>query len=206
MCKSKAKKDNSAEIARQEEAKRQARIAQGQQAIDQAFGGFNDDFYNNYQTQYTGYYDPQLNDQYSDAVKRLTLQLAQTGNLTGSAGATQLGDLKKYYDTQKMSMSNQALEAVNSLRGNIDQRKSQLYADNRAAADPGSAASAAASAAQYLQPTAPSSPLANVFADFFSNLGNVAALKNVQRLSEGTGVQSFSGRGGRGGSVDVIGG
>lgn len=206
MCKSKAKKDNSAEIARQEEAKRQARITQGQQGIDQAFAGFNDDFYNNYQTQYTGYYDPQLNDQYSEAVKRLTLQLAQTGNLTGSTGATQLGDLKKYYDTQKMSMSNQALEAVNTLRGNIDSKKSQLYADNRAAADPGSAAAAAASAAQYLQPTAPSSPLANVFADFFSNLGNVAALKNVQRLTEGTGVQSFSGRGGRGGSVDVIGG
>lgn len=200
----KSKKDNSAEIARQQEADRQARIAQGQQGIDSAFAGFNDDFFNNYQNQYTSYYDPQLNDQYSEAVKRLTLQLAQTGNLTGKVGSDQLGNLKKYYDTQKMSMSNQALDAVNTLRGNIDSKKSQLYADNRASADPGSAAAAAASAAQYLQPTAPTSPLANVFADFFSNLGNVAALKNVQRLTEGTGVQSFSGRGGRGGSVDVI--
>lgn len=205
MCKSKAKKDNSAEIARQEEAKRQARIAQGQQGIDQAFAGFDDPFYSGYQTQYLDYYNPQLNDQYSDAVKRLTLQLAQTGNLTGSAGAQQLSDLKKFYDTQKLSLTNQALDATNQLRGNIDQRKSQLYADNRAAADPGSAASAAASAAQYLQPTAPTSPLANVFADFFSNLGNQAALKSVQRLSEGTGVQSFSGRRGSGGSVNVIG-
>lgn len=205
MCTSKPKKDNSAEIARQEEAKRQARIAQGQTAIDQSFSGFNDDFYNNYQNQYSDYYNPQLNDQYSEAVKRLTLQLAQTGNLTGSAGATQIADLKKYYDTQKLSMTNQAIDAANTLRGNIDQRKSQLYADNRAAADPGSAASAAASAAQYLQPTAPTSPLANVFSDFFSNLGNVAAVRNAQRLSEGTGVQSFGGRGGRSGSVDVIG-
>ena len=204
MCKSKAKKDNSAEIARQEEAKRQARIAQGQQGIDQAFAGFNDDFYNKYQTDYTSYYDPQLNDQYTDAVKRLTLQLAQTGNLTGSTGATQLADLKKYYDTQKLSLTNQAMDATNTLRGNIDQRKSQLYADNRAAADPGSAASAAASAAQYLQPTAPTSPLANVFADFFSNIGNVAALKSAQRLSEGTGVQSFGGGRRSGGSVSVI--
>jgi len=203
MCKSKAPKDNSAEIARQEEAKRQARIAQGQQGIDSAFSGFNDEFYNNYQNQYSDYYNPQLNDQYTDAVKRLTLQLAQTGNLTGSAGATQLADLKKYYDTQKLSLTNQALDATNTLRGNIDSKKSQIYADNRAAADPGNAASSAASAAQYLQPTAPTSPLANVFADFFSNLGNVAAIQNAQKLSQGTGVQSFGGSG-KSGSVRVI--
>lgn len=196
MCGSKPKKDNSAEIARREEAKRQARIRQGQQTINSQFGGFNDEFFNNYQNQYSDYYNPQLNDQYSDATKRLTLQLAQTGNLTGSAGATQMADLKKYYDTQKMSVANRALEAMNTLRSNIDTRRSQLYADNRAAADPGSAASAAASAVQYLQPTAPSSPLANVFGDFFGNLGNVAAIKNAQRLNEGTGVQSFSGGGG----------
>lgn len=204
MCGSKPKKDNSAEIARQEEAKRQARIAIGQSNIDQSFSGFNDDFFNKYQNDYTGYYDPQLNDQYSDAVKRLTLQLAQTGNLTGSTGATQMANLKKYYDTQKLAMTNQALDATNTLRGNIDSRKSALYADNRAAADPGSAASAAASAAQALQPTAPTSPLASVFGDFFNNLGNQAAIQNAQRYSTSTGgVGSFGGRGGS--SVSVIG-
>lgn len=203
MCGSKPKKDNSAEIARQEEAKRQARIAEGQTGIDQAFAGFDDPFYSGYQQQYSGYYAPQLDTQYSDAVKRLTLQLAQTGNLTGSTGADQLSKLRQSYDSQKVALSNQALEATNALRGNIDNKKSQLYADNRAAADPGSAASAAASAAQYLQPNAPTSPLANVFADFFSNLGNTAAISNARRLTEGTGVQSFGG-GGKSGSVSVI--
>lgn len=205
MCGPKPKKDNSAEIARQQEAARQARIQQGQQGIDQAFAGFDEPFYQNYQSQYSGYYAPQLDDQYSQAVKRLTLQLAQTGNLTGSAGADQLANLRKSYDQNKLNISNQAIAATNELRSNIDNRKSQLYADNRAAADPGSAASAAASAAQYLQPTAPSSPLADVFGSFFQNLGNIAALNNARRLTEGTGVQSFSGSGGRSGSVDVIG-
>lgn len=205
MCKSSPPKDNSAEIARQQEAARQARIRTGQSNIDSAFSGFNDQFYNNYQDQYTGYYNPQLQDQYGDAVKRLTLQLAQSGNLTGSAGANQLGDLQEYYDQQKLALTNRALDAVNSLRGNIDAKKSQLYADNRAAADPGSAASAAASAAQYLQPTAPSSPLANVFSDFFQNVGNTAAIRNTQRLNQGTGVQNFSGGGRSGGSVSVVG-
>jgi hypothetical protein len=195
MCKSSTPRDNSAEIARQKEAERQARIAEGQSAIDNAFSGFNDDFYTGYQNDYLGYYNPQLDDQYSDAVKRLTLQLAQSGNLTGSVGANQLSDLQKYYDTQKTSVTNQALSAVNDLRGNIDNRKSTLYSDNRASADPGNASAAAASAAQALQPTAPTSPLGAVFSDFFNNLGNNAAVRNRTSLSQGTGVQSYGGSG-----------
>ena len=203
MCTSKPPKDNSAAIARAEEAKRQARITEGQQGIDTAFAGFDDPFYQGYQDQYLGYYNPQIDDQYKDAVKRLTLQLAQTGNLTGSTGAKQLSDLQKNYDTQKLAINNQAQSAVQGLRSNIDQRKSQLYADNRSAADPGAASAAASSAVQYLQPTAPSSPLANVFGDFFSNLGNVAALKNARGYQQGTGVQTYGKTGGN--SVDVIG-
>jgi hypothetical protein len=205
MCKSsKPRRDNSAQIAAQKEAERQARIMQGVSNIDSAFAGFNDDFYQGYQDDYLGYYTPQIEDQYNDAVKRLTLRLAQTGNLTGSVGADQLGDLLKYYNTQKTSLTNRALDATNTLRGDIDSRKSQLYADNRAAADPGSAAGAAAEAVQYLQPAPPSSPLANVFGDFFSNLGNAAVLDNARRYRQGTGVQSFGNTTG-GGNVDIRG-
>ncbi len=193
MCIPKPPKDNSADIARAEESARQKRINQGQQGIDAAFSGFNDDLYNKYQTDYTNYYNPQIDDQYGDAVKRLTLQLAQTGNLSGSTGVDQLAKLKQYRDQQKLSLTNKATEATNALRGNIDAKKSQLYADNRAVADPGNASSAAASAAQYLQPSQPSSPLANVFGDFFSNLGNVSALQSVRRMGNSTGVQAFGG-------------
>lgn len=206
MCKSKAPRDNSAEIARQQEAARQRRIAEGQTNIDTAFADFNDDFYTGYQNQYLDYYNPQLEDQYSDAVKRLTLQLAQTGNLTGSAGANQLADLDQFYDQQKLAITNRAVDATNNLRGDIDNRKSQLYADNRAAADPGNASSAAASAATALQPAAPSSPLANAFGDFFNNLGNAAAIQNAQRLTQGTGVQTFGGSGNSNSSVYNVGG
>lgn len=197
MCKaSKPPRDNSAQIAAQREAERQARITSGQANIDSAFSDFNDDFYQGYQDQYLDYYTPQLNDQYGDAVKRLTLQLAQTGNLTGSVGANQLSDLQKYYDTQTGSVTNRALSATNQLRSNIDNRKSQLYADNRASADPGSATSAAASAVAALQPAPPSSPLGNVFSDFFSNLGNVAALNNARSYRQGNGVTPYGSSGG----------
>ena len=203
MCPPKPPKDNSAQIAAQQEAERQARIAQGKTSIDNAFAGFNDDFYNQYQTDYLGYYNPQLTDQYNDARKRLTLQLAKTGNLTSSAGATQMADLLKHYNTQQTAITNNALSAVQGLQGNIDARKSQLYADNSAAADPGNAASLAASAAQSLQPGLPTSPLANTFADFFNNLGNATALYNNGRYYNGQGGTQIYGGGSGNSSYQV---
>lgn len=190
MCLPKAPKDNSAQIAAQQEAARQAKVTEGQAAIDNSFTGFNDEFYNKYGTDYTNYYTPQLTDQYTDARKRLTLQLAKTGNLTSSAGANQLAELQKHFDTQNTGITNQSLAAINALKGNIDQRKSQLYADNRAAADPANAGRAAAEAAAALQPGPPTSPLANTFNDFFNNIGNAAAIYNTNG-TQGTGVQNY---------------
>ena len=189
----KAPVDNSAQIARQQEEERQARIAEGRSAIDDAFSSYNDDFYNQYQTDYTNYYTPQLTDQYDDAHKRLTLQLAKTGNLTSSYGIDRLADIEEYYGNQNTALTNRALDAVNTLKGNVDQRKSQLYADNRSAADPGSASTAAIEAAGALQPTQPQSPLANVFADFFNNVGNAAAISNTAGGRDNTGVQTYYG-------------
>lgn len=193
MCSSSPPRDNSAEIARQQEAERQARIAEGQGKIDEQFVGFNDDFYNNYQNTHNEYYYPQLDDQYTDARKRLTLQLARTGNLTSSAGANQMGDLQEYYNDQRTGITNQGINAMNDLRANIDATKTQLYNDNRSAADPGSAAAAAASAASNLQPGRPDSPLANVFASFFQSAGNSAQGYNMgSQYRSNTGVQNYN--------------
>lgn len=186
--------DNTADIARAEEEKRQGRINESIANIDNSFTGFNQPFYDKYQADYTGYYQPQLDDQYADARKRLTLQLAKTGNLTSSAGINQLGDLQENYNTQRTGITNQAIDAVNRLKGDVDMRKSQLYTDARSAADPGSATSAATSAAAALQPGMPASPLANSFADFFKNLGNSVAIAN-SGSGQQNGVQSFGGAG-----------
>lgn len=194
MCSSSPPRDNSAAIARQQEAERQARIVEGQTKIDEQFVGFNDDFYNSHQTAHNDYYYPQLDDQYDDARKRLTLQLARTGNLTSSAGANQMGDLQEYYNDQRTGITNQGINATNDLRANIDSSKTQLYNDNRSAADPGNAAAAAASAASMLQPGRPDSPLANMFASFFQSAGGAAQGYNAgtSQRSTNTGVQNYN--------------
>lgn len=190
--------DNTAAIARKADEERQGKITQGQSAIDNAFSGYNDAFYKKYQDDYTNNYAPQLTDQYNDARKRLTLQLAKTGNLTSSSGLDQNAKLKNFYDTRTTGMTNEAIQAANNLRANVDSNKSQLYADNRSAADPGNAAALAASSAAALQPGIPASPLANTFSDFFNNLGNATAIYNTNNgggiNTQGNGVTNYSGK------------
>lgn len=178
--------------ARRLEAARAGRVEEGKTAIDKSFGDFNDDFYKNYQNDYTGYYYPQLDDNYNDARKRLTLNLARSGNLTGSVGADQLGKLTSHYNTQKTGITNRAFNASNDLRGKIDVSKNQLYSDNRNAADPGSATSSAIAAASSLRPGVPDSPLANTFSDIISNIGNVASVRNTNKGSSNYGVQNYT--------------
>ena len=187
----KAPVDNSAAIARKQEEERQARIRQGVSSIDSEFSNYNDDFYNKYQNDYLGYYTPQLEEQYGDARKRLTLNLAKTGNLNSQHGIDQSAKLKDYYGTQSSSVTNKALDAANALRGDVDSRKSQLYADARSSADPANAAAAARSVAQSLTPGQPSSPLANVFSDFFNNMGMAGAVSNTTGRKDNTGVRNY---------------
>lgn len=181
-------------IAREEEAKRQERISAGQAGIDSSFAGYNDDLYNKYQQDYTNTYVPQLDDQYEKARKRLILDLAKTGNATSSAGIGKMGELKSTYDTRKTGISGDAINATNQLRANVDNRKSQLYADNRNAADPGNATSLAYSASTALKPVIPTNPLADSFAEFFNNAGNAAIVSGGFNPKQNGAVQNFTTR------------
>lgn len=98
-------KDNSAQIAEQKEKERQDRIKAGQAAIDDAFGQFNDDYYGNISSGYTSYYNPQVDQQYKDALDKLTLQLGQQGILQSSEGSKQIGKLQENYQQQKSRSS-----------------------------------------------------------------------------------------------------
>ena len=197
--------DNSAEIARQEEAARQARITEGRTAIDDAFGAFTPDYFDSYANDYTGFYTPKLDDKYADARKKLTLQLASTGNLTGSAGIGQLRDLTEMYNEQTSDVTNKSLAAANTLRGNVENARSDLYSQNSVAADPGNAAESAARQIGILQQPQQFSPLGDVFSSFFANLNN-NRVANQQRSINDSGTGLFlNSSGSSGGSGRVVG-
>lgn len=161
--------DNSAEIARQQEAERQARVTQGQQAVDTAFTPFNDEFFSGLSDANKAYYQPQLDDQFAEARRKLTLALARSGNLTSSAGIRQTGQLQKAFQDNSALIANNATSAAAEARGKINQQRSQLYSQNLTAADPSLASTSAAASAATLQAPPVFSPLGNVFADILNN-------------------------------------
>lgn len=199
-----AVQDNSAELARQQEAERQARIAQGRTAIDDAFGSaFNDQYFDDYQGQYTGFYMPKLEDQYNDANRRLTLQLASNGGLRSSAGIRALGDLADYFNDQKIDMTNKSVSALSDHRSEIERAKDSLYSQNIAAADPGNASAGAASRVESLLTPPDLDPLPDVFSNFFANLNNAQLVNSRVSPSRTNGVQVFNSGGGGGSSFTV---
>lgn len=170
-------KDNSADLAAQSEATREANIKQGQGNIDQAFTQFDDPYYQNISKSYTDYYNPQLDQQYKDALNKLTLNLGQQGILQSSEADRQIKELQQADDAQKQAVASNALNAANSAKQQVAQQKNTLYQLNNTAADPSQAASLAATAASSAVSTPTYSPLANAFAGLVNQGSNAFALQ-----------------------------
>jgi hypothetical protein len=162
---------------KKQEKKREADVRTGQDRIDQAFRPFNDKYYNQYKSDYTGYYFPQLERQYNEANGHSAASLAERGLGESTVGAAQLGDLFRQYGDQRTQIANQAADAATALRGNVEKTKTDLYTLNQASADPqGINARARGEASALVAPQA-YSPLGNVFASALDPIAQAAAAR-----------------------------
>lgn len=163
--------DNSAEIARQKEEERQSRINQGKANIDSAFSAFTPQYYDKFNQDYLNFYNPQVDDQFTDARQGLRYNLARAGIENSTPAQKAFSDLTKSYGDQRQAISSKALEATNNVKTQVEQNKSDLYSQNIAAADPSLSAISAAGRAGALQTPPSFSPLA----DLFSGVANAGA-------------------------------
>lgn len=147
-----------------QERERQANIKAGKGKIDTAFGQFDDSYYDAYKGDYTGYYFPQIDSQFGDATAKLTAALAGRGMLESTPGINAIGDLTETYNTQRTGIANEAQDAAQKLRANVENNKSDLYALNLSAADPEAANTLAQGRAASLAAPPATSPLTQVFA------------------------------------------
>lgn len=176
-----------AERQRQEEEARQGRIREGKTNIENTFAGFDDDFYDTRRTSYLDYANPQLEDQFKDATRDLTLALARSGLLNSSAKARRFGDLKKQYDTQSRAIADKAQEFENQSRSAVGAAKSDLLTQNQSLADPTLAAANAQNRAENLTRLPAFSPLGLLFSGITEGIATQADLerrgKNAYELS-----------------------
>jgi hypothetical protein len=148
------------------EAQRQATIAQGEQAIDKNFAGFTPQFYQNYGNAVVGAENPQLQQQYQTTGKNLTYALARGGNLNGSVAQQEQQSLNNTLGVQESGLANQAANAVNTLKSNVQTQKGNLTNQLTASQDVASTAEAAAGMAASDRAPSAIQPLGNLFADW----------------------------------------
>lgn len=173
-----------AEQRRQEEEARQARIREGQGAIDSNFAQFDDGFYRGVEGAYTDYYMPQLEDQFGKARDKLMFALARSGNLNASAGASQLGELQERRNQQALDIANQAGGQATALRGNVERTRGELASQNAASADPTVMTPLAMGRATELRAPQPLSPMGQIFADL---VNTTATGVDIERQGYGPG-------------------
>lgn len=145
------------------ELQRQHAVDIGKEAIDNNFNKFDGKYYKNYRGDYSGYYNPQVKEQYNQTTDKLKATLADRGMLESSVGNQAQADLFKDYGEAKTNIANEALDASNKLRSQIQNAKTNLYSLNEASADPMGVNAQAVGQATALVAPPTYSPLGQLF-------------------------------------------
>lgn len=174
--------------AAQREAERQARITEGYNKIQEVFSGFDDDFYNARGKSYVDYAKPQVDDQYSEAVKALTYALARNNRLDSSTAGDQKAKLQKQYDKAMTDTTSKGMDVTNSTRDAVDSARTNLVQINSNLADPNVIAAQAQSAAEGLSAAKSFDPLAPLFVNVGEALATQADLERRQNARYNTGL------------------
>ena len=188
-----------AQQARADEEARQKRINTGREFIDRQFDLFkkNPAFFDRYRQGITDYYKPQIDNQYSDAKKNLTFQLADAGTLRSSAAADATADLQKQNDNALLSMNSKADSALGDLRNQIQSNKDNAVNQLMTTEDPSVGINTALNNIQGINLQKPDlSPLGALFGQ--AAIGGANAIRAWQ--------QGGGGLGGFGGNESTISG
>lgn len=149
-----------------EKAERDAKIAEGKAAIDAAFTGFDDDFYNSYTQSITDYQLPQIGQQFDKTRNKMIAGLAGRGVLESTNSAQRLAELTEAFSDEQVRAQSGALDATNQLKANVARQQGDLYALNEAAADPAAVSQNAIGTSTALLAPPTKSPVGELFTGF----------------------------------------
>lgn len=173
---------------RADENARQSRITSGMSAIDRAFSGFNDDFYNKRAAAYSAFAMPQVERQARDARRQLVYALSRSGNLDSSAAIDRNADLDEEINQQRIGVTNTGIDQANQTRAQVENTRGNVVAQLNATGNDSAATAAAMRSVENLNQPGGYSPLGNLFAGFAQSLSGIGA-------NAGNGYSGFAGRG-----------
>lgn len=159
---------------------RQSDVKKGKANIDNNFAQFSDPYYTGYEKAYADNYTPQIDQQYNTSVGKMIAALAERGIDRSSVGAAAQGDLYGDLTKAKAGVASDARGAADTLRSNVENTKSNLYAMNNASADPAAANAMALGQSKSLVAPPQYSPIGDVFASAMQPFANgVSAANNA---------------------------
>lgn len=174
MCFGGSPGDGGAAQARADEQARQDRIKQGVSNVDQTFGKFDNNFYNQRSQAYQNYALPQLNNQYKQMSNNLAYSLARNGNTDSSEASRQGGILQADNAFGRQQIADQAISEQQKARQQVEDNRNSLINQLQATSNPSLAAAGAERQAAALAMQPAFSPLGNLFANTTAVLGNAA--------------------------------
>jgi len=179
--------EKAAQQAREDENNRQANLASGNQAINGAFSGYDNNYYGGLAKKYSNYYTPQLENQYSNATQNALFNAARAGIVDSSAAAKTNADLARSHGEQQQSIQSGAQSYANQARSQIGSQRSALQ--NQLMASGGNVD--VGNLTQVQAPTLPTlTPLGDLFTNTAGVVSNQARVQALQNGANGVGVLS----------------
>lgn len=186
------------ELLQQQEEQRQGNIRGGISAVDNAFSQFNDDFFNQGASSYSGYYLPQIDEARKNTIAKVTANLAEKGMLESTAGANKISQVEKRAADERARIGDEAANFAQTIRSSVDQNKNKLYDVARTAADPNAVATQATGQATTLAQMPggfTKQSIGGVFDDFLTPIATAMNAANNSRRGLGFALAPSSGSG-----------
>ncbi len=185
-----------ADIAARQERQRQAAITQGTANINNAYSGFNPQFYQQRTQDYINYAQPQLAQQYRTNQADMRFGLANKG-LLGSSIAQQKGSLLNRTEAQaQRNVVDAGTAQAQGLQNQIEGSRSNLLSQLYSSADPaGAGRSAVGTAASFSSPS-----IFQPLADQFGSIAQSYYLASLLNQPQGQNVAGYPGNNGNTGA------
>lgn len=160
-----------AQMQRQAEEQRQARVREAIGAIDSTFAQFDDSFFGNRERAYVDFAMPQAADQYDRARRDLIAALANSGLTRSSVGAQRLTDLDRDYAMRRSEIADSGRTFAQEQRAGVQQARSGLISQANSIGDATAAANSATAEASRLTAAPAFSPLGALFQNVGAGIG-----------------------------------
>ena len=166
------------DAVRQQQEQQEKQLAAQNQAIGQindAFSGFNPQFFQGVANAYQNYAMPQVQQQYQQNANNLGFKLANQGLADSSQARTAGNALQGAMSQAQTQIGQEAVHQQNQLQQQIGQEKANLVSQASVANNPGAVASNALGVAQGFGTPSTFAPIGQLFNNFgLQYLGNQA--------------------------------